>query len=238
MQNGVNIKDANEIEIAQVYSISSSISWEDKYANNDYPSNTFSFPEVNNLKEVDLLDSTVEISANDQVSSIHLDSLSGSLNEQCKNYCLNGNQILDCNGNESKICSTKDGYTLKEGGHSDASTCNLEMDADVQVNSPVMSIMDADMTSNGPSTGESKLHNISALNVSENELTAGPYCMYKNPPIKVAPIEVKENYTEMSGIQDSSHIDNSSIPLRLMAESLGNKFLHQLKMDLLRLKYH
>jgi len=72
MQNGLEVKDVNEVEVAQVYSISSSISWEDQYANNDYPANTVSFPEVNNPKKVDLLDSTVEISTNDQVSSIHL----------------------------------------------------------------------------------------------------------------------------------------------------------------------
>ena len=73
------------------------------------------------------------------------DSLSGSSNMQHKNYCLNSNQISDCNGNESKICSTKDSDTLEEGGFSDASTCDLEMDADERVNSPVMSIVDADM---------------------------------------------------------------------------------------------
>jgi len=90
---------------------------------------------------------------------------------QHKNYCLNSNQISDCNGNESKICSTEDGDTSEEGGCSDASTCDLEMDANERVNIPVMSIVDADMMGNGLSTGKSKINDSSTF---DKQLTAGP----------------------------------------------------------------
>lgn len=312
-QNGLKTDDDEE-EVAQVCSISSSISLEDKYLNNEFIAYNLSFPQASNPDEVDLCDSakndcvtalvntasevndsvgkqslSAEIGTslvvptvcadngrsypagwelisltipnnhkvdtachtmscsdsgsgkNDLVLSNQLDSISGLSDMQCKNNCFNCNPISDCNGNEPKICSSRDGYTLGERDHSNASTCDLEVDADDQGNNPIMPIMHEDMRGNRMLIGESNIYINTTLYISENQLGALPcnsqtdeamkmkipqekdtsyhlYDMQKNASIKCI-----ENYTEKLSTRDSYCADVLSIPHIELRHAIGRE---------------
>lgn len=147
-----------------------------------------------------------------QVSSGQCQSHPRSSNMQCTNGHFLTNEISDCNGNEFKIHSSNDGYTLDEEDQGDASTGDLEVDSDEQVNNLGVSERAGDSTGSCRLIIENKICKKTTLNDSEKQIIAAARNS-QNEGTKNMEISEKKNApTEKLSIQDGPCTDNPSIP--------------------------
>lgn len=145
---------------------------------------------------------------NDVVLSDQLASISGLSDVQCTNNCFNCNPVSDCNGNEPKICYSRDGYTLGEPDYSDVSTCDLVVDADDQVSNPVMPVMHEGMRGNSPFIGESfENQTDGAMKIKIPQVRNSTYHLHDMH--KSASVKCKENYTEKLSTQPQIELQHA-----------------------------